>query len=64
MMPGIDGIETMQQLRIIDASLPVIMVTADHDVQRAVEVTKLGAYDYLTKPLDEDLLFEKLEQYL
>ena len=40
MMPGIDGIETMQQLRGIDPSLPVIMVTAFASVESAVEAMK------------------------
>jgi len=54
MMPGIDGIETMQQLREIDASLPVVMVTAFASVESAVEAMKQGAYEYITKPFKND----------
>jgi two-component system response regulator PilR (NtrC family) len=54
MMPGIDGIETMQQLRQIDPSLPVIMVTAFASVESAVEAMKQGAYEYITKPFKND----------
>ena len=54
MMPGIDGIETMQQLREIDASLPVIMVTAFASVESAVEAMKQGAREYITKPFKND----------
>ncbi len=54
MMPGIDGIETMQQLREIDPSLPVIMVTAFASVESAVEAMKQGAYEYITKPFKND----------
>ncbi len=54
MMPGIDGIETMQQLREIDASLPVIMVTAFASVESAVEAMKQGAHEYITKPFKND----------
>ncbi|MCH7823414.1 MAG: sigma-54-dependent Fis family transcriptional regulator [Acidobacteria bacterium] len=54
MMPGIDGIETMQQLRKIDASLPVIMVTAFASVESAVEAMKQGAHEYITKPFKND----------
>ena len=54
MMPGIDGIETMQQLRRIDAGLPVVMVTAFASVESAVEAMKQGAYEYITKPFKND----------
>ena len=54
MMPGIDGIETMQQLREIDVSLPVIMVTAFASVESAVEAMKQGAHEYITKPFKND----------
>ncbi len=54
MMPGIDGIETMQQLREIDATLPVIMVTAFASVESAVEAMKQGAREYITKPFKND----------
>jgi len=54
MMPGIDGIETMQQLREIDPSLPVVMVTAFASVESAVEAMKQGAYEYITKPFKND----------
>ena len=54
MMPGIDGIETMQELREIDPSLPVVMVTAFASVESAVEAMKQGAYEYITKPFKND----------
>jgi two-component system response regulator PilR (NtrC family) len=54
MMPGIDGIETMQQLKQIDPALPVIMVTAFASVESAVEAMKRGAYEYITKPFKND----------
>jgi two-component system response regulator PilR (NtrC family) len=61
MMPGIDGIETMQQLRRIDPSLPVIMVTAFASVESAVEAMKQGAYEYITKPFKNDEVLVVLE---
>jgi len=54
MMPGIDGIETMQKLREIDTSLPVIVVTAFASVESAVEAMKQGAFEYITKPFKND----------
>jgi DNA-binding NtrC family response regulator len=61
MMSGNDGIETMQQLRGIDPSLPVIMVTAFASVESAVEAMKQGAYEYITKPFKNDEVLVVLE---
>ncbi len=55
-MPRVDGIEFMRRLRDLDASVPVIMMTAYGSVETAVEAMKLGAVDYLTKPVDVDVL--------
>jgi DNA-binding NtrC family response regulator len=60
MMPEVDGVEVLKEIGRRHPKLPVIMVTADHDVQRAVEVTKLGAHDYITKPIDQERLLTTL----
>jgi DNA-binding NtrC family response regulator len=62
MMPEVDGIEVLRELRRRSPSLPVIVLTAVNDVGRAVEVTKLGGYDYLTKPVDKDRLLTTLRR--
>ena len=62
MMPGIDGIETMQKLRDIDASVPVIMVTAFASVESAVEAMKRGAFEYITKPFKNDEVLVVLQK--
>jgi two-component system nitrogen regulation response regulator GlnG len=49
---GMNGLETLRQLRQFDARLPVIMMTAYGTTQTAIEAMKLGAYDYLLKPFD------------
>ena len=49
-MPGMDGIETLTELRKLDPHIPVIMVTAFGDIATAVEAIKLGAYDFVEKP--------------
>lgn len=54
-MPGMDGLETMRELKKIDTDVPVIINTAYGDIQTAVEAIKLGAYDFIIKPPD----FEK-----
>jgi DNA-binding response OmpR family regulator len=57
-MPGIDGVEVLRRLRREDATLPVIMVTANEDVTLARETLNIGAFDYVAKPFD----FTHLEQ--
>jgi two-component system response regulator PilR (NtrC family) len=54
MMPGIDGIETLQELRKLDDELPVLMITAFASVETAIAAMKLGAFDYVTKPFKND----------
>ena len=54
MMPGLDGIATLQELKRIDEELPVIMITAFASVETAITAMKLGAFDYITKPFKND----------
>ena len=49
-MPGIDGIEVLRRLKAASPATIVVMMSAYHMVDRAVEAMKLGAYDYLVKP--------------
>jgi DNA-binding response OmpR family regulator len=51
-MPGVDGIEVLRKIRVLDPGLPVIMVTANEDVALARETLKIGAFDYVAKPFD------------
>src|SRR5205085_10308604 len=53
-MPGLDGIETLRRLKAIAPEVPAIIVTGYGDTSSAVQAMKLGAYDYLTKPLQID----------
>jgi DNA-binding NtrC family response regulator len=62
MMPGLDGVETLKQVKASVFDLPVIMLTSVDKVETAVEVIKLGAYDYLLKPVDETRLFTCLDK--
>jgi DNA-binding NtrC family response regulator len=55
-MPGMNGIEAMEQLRLRDPDLKVIILTAYGSIPLAVEAMKKGAYDYVTKPFDNDEL--------
>ena len=53
-MPGMDGLELLEQIASIDPELPVIIMTAHSDLDSAVSSYELGAFDYLPKPFDVD----------
>ena len=56
-LPTMDGLEVLRRIKTIDATVPVIVITAVEEVQRAAAVFKLGALEYLVKPVDvADLL--------
>ena len=55
-MPGMDGMELQARLREADPDLAVIIMTGYASVETAVEALKNGAYDYITKPVDPDIL--------
>ena len=55
-MPGMDGMELQRRIHALDPGIPVIMITAYAAVDTAVSALKAGAYDYITKPFDPDLL--------
>jgi DNA-binding NtrC family response regulator len=55
-MPGMDGLELLEEVRSRYPRLPVIMLTATKTVKTAVGAMKLGAFDYVTKPFDVDEL--------
>jgi DNA-binding NtrC family response regulator len=50
MMPGIDGLQTIEQLRNIRSDLKVIMLSCISDTRKVVQAVRMGAYDYLHKP--------------
>ncbi len=52
MLPDMSGLDVYQQIRAIDQKLPVIFITVDDTSNTAIEAMKLGAFDYLVKPLD------------
>ncbi|HTL02435.1 MAG TPA: sigma-54 dependent transcriptional regulator [Vicinamibacterales bacterium] len=54
MMPGMDGMQTLEALKKLDEELAVIMVTAYASVENAITAMKRGAFDYVTKPFKND----------
>ncbi len=70
-MPGMDGIDTLKEIKKTSPSLPVVMITGHGSIESAVDATKSGAFDFLEKPLSIDkvmvtinnaLNFRKLEE--
>src|SRR5580765_2625618 len=55
-LPGMDGIEVLERIKALGEGIEVILVTAVKTVRTAVAAMKLGAFDYLTKPFEEDEL--------
>jgi len=70
-MPGMDGIDTLKEIKKMTPNLPVVMITGHGSIESAVDATKSGAFDFLEKPLSIDkvmvtinnaLNFRKLEE--
>jgi len=59
-MPGMDGIETLKEMRREFPLVEVIMLTGHATVETSIEGMRLGAFDYLMKPCDMDVLIEKV----
>ena len=56
LMPGMDGVQTLRAIRAMDATIPVVMVTGNADEKVARDTLTMGAFDYVPKPFDLDIL--------
>ena len=63
-MPEMDGLKLLEWLRQYDPEVPVIMVTAIHDISTALEAIRRGAYDYILKPFEKDQLYLGVDRAL
>jgi len=63
-MPGVDGLEVLRQIKQRKPLIEVIMLTGHATVQMAIDGMKLGAFDFLIKPVNIDDLIEKMREAL
>jgi len=63
-LPDVDGLETFRRIQAIDARIPVIFVTGQGTTESAIEAMKLGAYEYLLKPLELPQLRQVVDRAL
>ncbi|HSS47741.1 MAG TPA: sigma-54 dependent transcriptional regulator [Thermoanaerobaculia bacterium] len=63
-LPGIDGLETLKRLRALKPRLDVVMMTAHGTISSAVDAMRCGAFDYVTKPFDNDELLMVVDRAL
>ncbi|MCX7988666.1 MAG: sigma-54 dependent transcriptional regulator [Thermodesulfovibrio sp.] len=61
-LPGMDGIELLKWMKLNEMLIPTIMLTAYGTIEKAVEAMKLGAYHYLIKPVDTELLINVIKE--
>lgn len=66
MMPVLDGFAVLTHIKAdqVLRDIPVIIISAEHDSKSVVKGIKQGAEDYLTKPVNADLLVQKVKEYL
>ncbi|KJS00518.1 MAG: hypothetical protein VR65_11820 [Desulfobulbaceae bacterium BRH_c16a] len=61
-MPAMDGMQLLAEIGKVDRDLPMIMITGHGDVALAVQAIRTGAYDFLEKPVDEEVLLASLQR--
>ncbi|MBA3011669.1 MAG: response regulator [Proteobacteria bacterium] len=64
MMPGLNGLDTLRQIKTMNQDLPVILLTGNRPVKDGMTGMRMGAFDYLIKPLNIDALIDKIESAL
>jgi two-component system response regulator AtoC len=64
LMPGIDGLQTLEQLRKLQSGIKVVMLSCVSDTRKVVQAIRLGAHDYLTKPFQKAELDAVIDQCL
>jgi len=63
-MPGMDGLEVLQKMRELNDALPIVIISGHATVSTAVEATKLGAFDFIEKPLSSERVLVTIRNVL
>jgi putative nucleotidyltransferase with HDIG domain len=63
-MQDVDGIALLERIHALQPNLPVVMVTAVHDISVAIDAMRRGAYDYLLKPFEREQMLSTVERAL
>lgn len=64
LMPEMDGLQLLERIHQHDPDIPVVMVTAMHDLEAAIGALRSGAYDYLLKPFEKEQLYHSVRRAL
>ena len=62
-MPKKNGLDVIREIRAVNATVPIIMVTTEAEKTRVLEAIQAGVSDYLVKPFTADMLRQKLEKF-
>ena len=62
MLPDLDGIEVLRRAKQLRPGVEVIMITGHGSIEKAIEATRLGAYDFIEKPLDKNYLLKAISK--
>jgi putative two-component system response regulator len=63
-MPGMSGIDLLREIRVFDRETPVIIITGNAELEMAIESVRQGAFDFLVKPCEPDLLVDAVKKGL
>ncbi len=63
-MPNMSGLELVKAIRETGSKVPVFMITTESEQSRVLEAIQAGASNYLVKPFEQDVLLDKLQQYV
>lgn len=63
-MPGMDGMELLPEIRLIDPHLPVIILTANNSLETAIQTMRKGARGYLMKPFDPEQILARADEVI
>ncbi len=63
-MPGMDGVELLPEIRLLDPVLPVLILTANASLESAIQTMRLGAIGYLMKPIAPEQIVNRVDEII